>query len=227
MQKNIPRSIGIIMDGNRRWAKAKGLPGVEGHRSGYNKLREVVEWCKKTGVRYLTVYAFSTENWNRSVEEVGYLMNLFRTMIGNLVADAQRNNMRLIFLGERTRLDPDIRAAIEHAEQATRMNDSFTFGIALSYGGRAEILDAIRRIPKDRLSALTEEEFSQLLWTKEIPDPDLILRTSGEERLSNFLPWQSVYSELFFTKTLWPDFSQEEFERILAEYAERDRRQGK
>lgn len=227
MQKNIPRSIGIIMDGNRRWAKAKSLPVFQGHRAGYDKLKEVADWCIEAGVRYLTVYAFSTENWNRSVEEVGYLMNLFRTMVDSLIADAQKRNTRLIFLGERARLDADIRASIEKAEEVTRTNDSFVFGIALSYGGRAEIIDAIRRIPKEDVSAITEEGFSQLLWTKEIPDPDLVLRTSGEERLSNFLPWQSVYSELFFTKTLWPDLSREEFEKILAEYAERDRRRGK
>jgi undecaprenyl diphosphate synthase len=227
MQKNIPQSIGIIMDGNRRWAKAKGLPTFEGHRAGYDKLKEVADWCIEAGVRNLTVYAFSTENWKRSVEEVGYLMNLFRTMVGSLIADAQKRDTRLIFLGERMRLDADIRAAIVHAENVTRTNNSFTFGIALSYGGRAEILDAIHRIPGEKLSSITEEEFAQLLWTKEIPDPDLVLRTSGEERLSNFLPWQSVYSELFFIKTLWPDFSHEDFEHIIAEYAERDRRRGK
>lgn len=224
---NIPQSIGIIMDGNRRWAKAKGLPTFEGHRVGYEKLREVVRWCKEHGVRYLTVYAFSTENWNRSVEEVGYLMNLFRTVIGKMVKEAQDEDARLVFLGERDRLDEDIRIAIEDAEKVTRSGSSFTLGIALSYGGRAEILDAIHRIPSEKLKTINEEELSALLWTKEIPDPDLLIRTSGEERLSNFLPWQSVYSELFFTKTLWPDFTREEFDRILAEYAERDRRRGK
>ncbi len=224
---NTPHSIGIIMDGNRRFAKAKGIPTLEGHRQGYNKIREVVDWCKEAGVKYLVVYAFSTENWNRTQEEVGYLMNLLREVMGRMVEDAIENDTRLIFLGERDRLDAALCRALEEAEEKTRAGTSFTFGIALSYGGRAEIVNAIHRIPKEKLTMISEEEFSALLWTNEIPDPDLIIRTSGEERLSNFLPWQSVYSELFFTKTLWPDFSCEEFDRILVEYAERDRRRGK
>jgi undecaprenyl diphosphate synthase len=224
---NIPRSIGIIMDGNRRWAKAKGMPTLEGHRAGYDKVRDVVTWSRESGVQSLIVYAFSTENWNRTAEEVSYLMDLFRTMISVITEDAIQHNTRLIFLGERQRFAPDLLQAIIGAEAATHDCTSFTFGIGLSYGGRTEIVDAIHRIPKEKLETISEAEFSKLLWTKEIPDPDLVIRTSGEERLSNFLPWQSVYSELFFTKTLWPDFSREEFDQILAEYAERDRRRGK
>ena len=224
---NIPRCIGIIMDGNRRWAKAAGLPTLEGHRRGYNKLREVTDWCKDAGVKNLIVYAFSTENWNRTKEEVGYLMGLFREMIGKVTEDAVRDNTRLIFLGDRSRFDADMVRAIADAERETRACTSFTFGIALSYGGRAEIMDAIHRIPPAKLATITEEGFSTLLWTKELSDPDLIVRTSGEERLSGFLPWQSVYSELFFTETLWPAFTREEFDRILRTYAERDRRRGK
>lgn len=225
--EHIPRSIGIIMDGNRRWAKAQGLPSLEGHRRGYNKLREVVDWCKEAGVKNLIVYAFSTENWNRTKEEVGYLMDLFREMIGSVADDAVRDDTRLIFLGERSRFAPDIIRAIEDAEARTRACVSFTFGIALSYGGRAEIVDAIHRIPQEKLVTLSEEEFAQLLWTKDIPDPDIIIRTSGEQRLSGFLPWQSVYSELFFTDTFWPAFAREEFDHIVAEYGARDRRRGK
>lgn len=215
------------MDGNRRWAKAKGLPLLEGHRAGYEKLRKVLDWSKEVGVKNLTVYAFSTENWNRTKEEVGYLMNLFREVVGRMVEDALRNNARLIFLGERDRFEADILRALEDAEEKTRSGSSFNVGIALSYGGRAEILDAIHRVPTEKLATLSEEEFSKLLWTKDIPDPDLIIRTSGEERLSGFLPWQSVYSELFFTDTLWPAFTREEFEGILKDYGERDRRHGK
>jgi undecaprenyl diphosphate synthase len=148
-------------------------------------------------------------------------------MISVITEEAIQHNTRLIFLGERQRFAPDLLQAIMDSEAATRGGSAFTFGIGLSYGGRTEIIDAIHRIPKEKLETISEEEFSSLLWTKEIPDPDLIIRTSGEERLSNFLPWQSVYSELFFTKTLWPDFSREEFARILKEYGERDRRQGK
>lgn len=224
---NVPHSIGFIMDGNRRWAKEAGLPTLEGHRRGYDKMREVVEWCKEVGVKEVIVYAFSTENWNRTQEEVGYLMNLFRLMIGKVTEDAVRDNTRLIFLGERSRFAPDIVDAIEDAEAKTRACTSFTFGIALSYGGRTEIVDAIHRIPPAQLSMISEEEFSALLWTKDMADPDIIVRTSGEERLSGFLPWQSVYSELFFTKTFWPALTREEFDHILAEYGARDRRRGK
>ncbi len=225
-EKIIPTAIGVIMDGNRRWAKKNNLPTLEGHRAGYDMLRDVATWCKESGIRNLTVYAFSTENWSRSVEEVGYLMNLFRIMINKFVDEAKTNDTKIIFLGERTRFAPDILEAILRAEDVTKDGISFTLGIALSYGGRAEILDAIHRIPESKRANITETEFSELLWTKHIPDPDLIIRTSGEERLSNFLPWQSVYSELFFIETLWPDFTREEFDRILDEYGKRQRRFG-
>ena len=224
---HIPQSIGIIMDGNRRWAKSQGLPSLEGHRRGYGKMKDVLKWTKNAGIKYLTIYAFSTENWNRTQEEVGYLMNLFREMIASAVSEALENNTRLIFIGQRERFSDDIRNAIEGAEQKTKDCKSFTFCIALSYGGRTEIIDAIHRIPKEKLTTITEREFAQLLWTREVPDPDLIIRTSGEERLSGFLTWQSVYSELVFSKTYWPDFSKEEFDEILANYAERERRLGK
>lgn len=214
------------MDGNRRWAKESGLPTLEGHRAGYQKLREVTGWCKEVEVKHLIVYAFSTENWDRTKEEVGYLMNLFREVVGRMVEDALRDDTRLLFLGERSRFEPDILRAITEAEEKTRGCASLTFGIALSYGGRAEILDAIHRIPQERLAQLSEEEFSQLLWTKEIADPDMIIRTSGEHRLSGFLPWQGVYSELFFVDAFWPAFTREEFDRILEEYAKRQRRFG-
>lgn len=221
------RTVGIIMDGNRRWAKGRGLPTLEGHRVGLNeKLRDVLLWCKEFGVANVMVYAFSTENWNRTKEEVIYLMDLFRCMITEMVAESLEKDTRLIFIGERDRLDKDIITMMEDAEEDTRKCASFTLGIALSYGGRTEIIDAIHRIPKERIDTITEEEFSTMLWTHDIPDPDLIIRTSGEERLSNFLPWQSAYSELFFVKTLWPDFTREEFKRILDEYAKRQRRFG-
>lgn len=225
-KKNVPKCIGIIMDGNRRWAKANGLPVFEGHRAGYNKLREMVDWCKEAGVKNLVVYAFSTENWNRTKEEVKYLMDLFREVVERMIAEALRNDTRLIFLGERNQFEKDIFRAIEDGEERTRQCKSFFLGIALSYGGRGEILDAIHRIPKEKASTLSEQEFSQLLFTKDIPDPDIIIRTSGEHRLSGFLPWQGVYSELFFIDTLWPAFTREEFNRILGAYATRERRYG-
>ncbi len=226
IQSIVPRSVGIIMDGNRRWAKSKGILTLEGHRVGYQKLREVLLWCKEFGVANVMVYAFSTENWNRAKVEVSYLMDLFRFIIKEMIALSLEIDMRLIFLGERSRLDEDIIAIVNDAEEKTRHCKTLTLGIALSYSGRSEIIDAIHRIPKDHIGQITEDEFSALLWTHEIPDPDFIIRTSGEERLSNFLPWQSTYSELFFTKTLWPDFTREEFKRILDEYAQRQRRFG-
>lgn len=215
------------MDGNRRYAKAKGIPTLLGHRAGYLKLRELRTWAKDAGVKEIIVYAFSTENWNRTKEEVAYLMDLFREVIGTMVEDAMKEDTRIIFIGERQRLSEDIVRAILSAEEKTKANTSFQCAVALSYGGRAEIIDAIRRIPEAKRATITETEFSQYLWTKDVRDPDLIIRTSGEERISNFLPWQSVYSELIFTKTLWPDFTKEEFLSILDTYGERDRRRGK
>ena len=225
-ENKIPNCVGIIMDGNRRYAKQAGLPVFAGHSAGYEKLRDVMSWCKDAGIKNLVVYAFSTENWNRAKDEVGFLMDLLRRMIKPMTEEAYKGNTRLHFLGERSRLESDIVHAIEHAEERTQDCDGFTLGIALSYGGRAEILDAIHRIPSEKYTTITEEEFSALLWTRDIPDPDLVIRTSGEERLSGFLPWQGVYSELFFIKTLWPAFTREEFDRILEEYAKRQRRFG-
>jgi len=227
IESQIPTSIGIIMDGNRRYARSKGLPTLEGHHSGYQKLREVLKWAKEAGVKEMIVYAFSTENWNRTAEEVSYLMGLFRESIHVLTKEAIRDDVRIIFLGDRTRLEAGLQKVMNDAERETVKCSSFKFGIALSYGGRTEILDAIKRIPEDKRMKITEEEFSGLLWTKELRDPDLIIRTSGEVRLSNFLPWQSVYSELVFTKTLWPEFSKEELLSILKNYSERERRLGK
>ncbi len=227
MESTVPTAIGVIMDGNRRWAKEKGISPLLGHRAGYEKLREFRTWAMEAGVKEIIVYAFSTENWNRTKEEVGYLMNLFREVINKVVEDAVRDDMRIIFIGERTHLAEDIVRTIEHAEEQTKNFRSFCYTVALSYGGRTEIIDAIHRIPESKRTTITEAEFSQLLWTKELHDPDLIIRTSGEERLSNFLPWQSVYSELVFTNTLWPDFTKEEFHAILKNYSERGRRLGK
>lgn len=215
------------MDGNRRYAKSKGLLPLSGHRAGYMKLREVLLWAKEAKVREVIVYAFSTENWQRSAEEVGYLMSLFREVVGHIARDAKAESTRLIFLGEHSSLAGDIQDAICAAEDMTRAGDQFTLAIALSYGGRKEIIDAIHRIPKGAVETISEEAFAALLWTSALHDPDLIIRTGGEGRLSNFLPWQSVYSELIFTKTLWPEFSKEEFLDMLKSYTSRDRRMGK
>ncbi len=222
-----PRSIGIIMDGNRRYAKAHNMSGLKGHYAGYKKLREVVEWAKEAGVKTVTVYAFSTENWNRTVEEVGYLMKLFHLALNEVTAEMVEKGVRLRVIGEHERLPSNVATALERAIEKTKTCDTITLVVAFSYGGRAEIIDTIRRIPPAELTTMSEERFSQLLWTKDIPDPDLIIRTGGEVRLSNFLPWQSIYSELFFTKTLWPDFTKEEFDSIIEEYSARERRRGK
>jgi undecaprenyl diphosphate synthase len=223
---NIPKSIGFIMDGNRRWAKTKNLPSFEGHRAGYEALKECLKWCKEFGVTYAIFYAFSTENWKRSEEEVGYLMDLLRKAIKNELGSLREEKVRVKFIGDTKMLDEDIRKGVVQLEEDTRNYEGTTLVIALSYGGRREITDAVNKAIKEGVP-LDEDKFSQLLYTKDIQDPDLIIRTGGERRLSNFLPWQSVYSELFFVNTLWPDFSKEEFSKILQEYSQIERRNGK
>ena len=215
------------MDGNRRWAKQKGLPTFEGHRQGYEKLKETVRWAKSSGVTHLIVYALSTENWNRTAEEVSYLLDLIRLVLTRELSVIKKEDTRIICVGERERFPKDIQEFMVKAEEETSSLTGMTLVLALSYGGRVEILNAVRTLVKTGEKDITEKVFSDTLWTKDIPDPDIIIRTSGEMRLSGFLPWQAVYSELFFTKTLWPDFSQEEFEKILSEFSGRDRRIGK
>lgn len=226
MSESASLSIGIIMDGNRRWAKEHNVPTLEGHRRGGEKLKEVLGWCREFGVRELTVYAFSTENWNRAQEEVSYLLELFRKGIKDQLSDALKNKIKLLFPGDRARFPEDIRMLMSEAEIKTKDHDTLTLSTALSYGGRAEILDAIHKIPKEEIATLTEEGFEKHLWTAGLKDPDMIIRTSGEERLSGFLTWKSVYSELFFTETFWPAFTKEEFARMLEEYGQRKRRFG-
>lgn len=218
--------IGFIMDGNRRWAKARSLPGLLGHKAGFETLKKAIDWCPEFGISTITLYAFSTENWSRAEDEVIGLMNIFRAALSELKQLGAKNN-RVSIIGDRSKFAPDIQASIADVEESTQSNPGLHIVVALSYGGRAEILDAIHRIPSEKLTSLTEEEFSSLLWTHGTPDPDLIIRTSGEERTSNFLPWQSVYSELKFTKTLWPDFSKDEFTVIINEFKGRQRRYGK
>jgi undecaprenyl diphosphate synthase len=221
-----PVSVGIIMDGNRRWAKEHGLPSIEGHRRGSEKLHDVVDWCRELGVKELTVYAFSMENWNRAKEEVSYLLDLFRAGIKGQLSRALKKKIRLLFPGNRSLFPEDIRTLMMEAEIKTKAFTEQTLALALSYSGRTEILHAIREIPQEKLKTLTEEEFEQHLWTSELKDPDMIIRTSGEQRLSGFLTWKSVYSELFFTNTYWPAFTKEEFARMLEEYGQRKRRFG-
>lgn len=218
--------VGIIMDGNRRWAKQNGVSKEEGHYAGFETLKKTITWSRELGVQTLTVFAFSTENWKRDESEVSALLQLFRHGISELQKN-EDERVQVRFIGRRDDFPQDIQDSIRDIEQETESMPSFTLVVALSYGGRAEILNAVNTALQSGKTSLTEEEFSQFLYTRNISDPDIIIRTSGEHRTSGFLTWQAVYSELFFTDTLWPDFSREEYERIIHEYYARERRYGK
>lgn len=221
------KCIGIIMDGNRRWARAHSRPTLEGHNEGYKKLQEFVGWAREMHIPNIVAYAFSTENWQRSEEEVGHLMKLVQFILEHETKKMIAEHIRVRFVGERSRLSEDIQKGMEKTEAATGESYEITLYIALSYGGRAEILGAVNALLDEGAHIATEEEFSKKLWSYPMPDPDMVIRVGEEKRLSNFLPWQSVYSELFFEDTLWPDFSREEFERIIKEFHARERRRGK
>src|SRR3989338_2716032 len=230
MNQNQPlRHLGIIMDGNRRWAKIHGLPSLEGHRRGYNKMKDLVKWCIKKEIKILTVYAFSTENWTRSRKEVSYLMNLFRQALTKDISEIEKQNVKVKVIGQKHRLAPDLQKMIKKVEQRTGKNKKLIFNIAISYGGRPGITQAARKIIKQKIPAekVSEKLISQNLWTTGEPDSDLIVRTSGEQRLSNFLTWQSAYSELMFIKKHWPDFTEKDLDKIVTEYKRRQRRFGK
>ena len=212
--------LAIIMDGNGRWAKAHRRPRLMGHRAGADALDRVMHWCKDAGIRYLTVYAFSTENWKRSKDEVSGLMKLLSHFIKTKEGELVANGVRFRVIGRRTDLSPKLQREIAALEERTKGGD-FTLVVALSYGSRDEI---VRAAMKFRGS--TEEEFAACLDTAGIPDPDLIVRTSGELRLSNFLMWQAAYSEFYFTDKFWPDFDKDEFDKALASFAKRERRMG-
>jgi undecaprenyl diphosphate synthase len=227
---DIPKHIAIIMDGNRRWAKKRLMPIVAGHRAGAEALRKIVEHCDEIRVKFLTVYAFSTENWKRSKEEVTDLMNLIREYLDKIESDNSGKNIKVNIIGDRNRLDYDIQQKILRLEKKTEQKTGLIFNIALNYGGRDEIINAIKRITKEfknkDIEELDEEEFSKFLYTKESPDPDLIIRTAGEERLSNFLLWQSAYSEFFFSEVLWPDFTAKNLDDAIEEFLKRNRNFG-
>ena len=224
--KNIPASIGIIMDGNRRWAREKGLSSLEGHKAGAEKVEEVLSWAHEAGVENLGVYACSTENWNRTRQEVAYLMKLFQFMLGKKLPIFKKKGIRLRCIGERARFSKTLQKLMDSAERETRELKGPTLSLALSYGGRAEILAAVNRAVGAG-KEVDEKSFAKYLWTQGIPDPDIIIRTGGEKRLSGFLPWQGVYSELFFTDTKWPAFSKKEFFDILHEFGQRKRNFGR
>lgn len=230
MIRKIPKHIGIIIDGNRRWARAHGLPTLYGHKKGYAKLKDVADWCFDRGVKILTCYVFSTENWNRSKREVSYLMRLLKKALTTDLPELQKKDVRLKISGRRddSRMPKDLREAIAKAEEATKNNKRGILNLALNYGGRVEIVEAVKKIIKQGLTPekITEETIEQNLYTAGLPDPDLIIRTS-EQRLSGFLLWQSSYAELYFIPKYWPDFSEKDLDEALEEYDKRQRRFGK
>lgn len=229
MDHGIPRHLGIIMDGNRRWAKARGLPSLEGHRRGYDKLKEVGEWCLDRGVKVLTVYAFSIENWNRSKEEVSYLMDLLHRALTREIDEFMRRNIRVRVIGRREGLPDNVRAAADAIWERTKNNTRGLLQLAVNYGGQAEIVDAVRAIMLHSMIAgeVSEETIGAHLYAPDVPPADLIIRTSGEQRLSGFLTWQSAYSELYFIEKHWPDFSEQDLDAALTWFAARGRRFGK
>ena len=232
IEENRPVHVGIIMDGNGRWAEARDLQRIEGHRQGFERVKDVVRGSIELGIQYLTLYGFSSENWSRPEREVGFLMGQLRFFLRNEIDALNKNGVRLRVIGYRPSLDTEIVNLIEKAEELTKNNNVLNLVVALSYGSRQEIASAAKSIAKRVLSgqldpiSIDEFTFAEYLETAGIPDPDLVIRTSGEQRISNFLLWQSAYAELLFTETKWPDFSVEDLEEAIKEYSRRERRYG-
>ena len=228
----VPNHIAIILDGNGRWAKKRGMPRSFGHVKGCENLEDICEVAKELGVKYLTVYAFSTENWKRSKEEVDALMKLFRNYMKKCIKISRDNKMQVRVIGDPTAFDPDLQEKIKELEEYSSQYDELYFQIALNYGSRDEIKRAVQKMTEDvkaeklNPEEISEQTISDYLDTKGLPDPDLLIRTSGEERLSNFLMWQLAYTEFYFTDVAWPDFNKAEFEKAIAKYNQRDRRFG-
>ena len=231
-KENFPKHIAIIMDGNRRWAKEKGMPGKAGHKEGAKTLEKIVRYANKIGLGYITVYAFSTENWKRTEDEVGALMTLLQNYLDDYSKRADTENIRVKILGDISVLSEGMQKSINNCMERTKNNTGVTFNIALNYGGRNEIVSAVKNIAKEvkdgnlEIEDITEEVISNNLYTKGEPDPDLVIRTSGELRTSNFLPWQIVYSEFVFLDKLWPDFTEEDLDSAILEYQRRNRKFG-
>jgi len=225
-----PEHVAIIMDGNRRWAKEKGLSVIRGHNEGAKAFEKISDIFREKGIKVLTVYAFSSENWKRSKTEVGHLMRLMKRVLKNKVKKLHQKNIRLIVSGKIKGLSKDLQKTIHEAMELTKDNSDGVLNIAMNYGGREEILSAIKKIMKEKkckVENLTEEAFSKYLYTGGLPDPDLMIRTSGEQRISNFLPWQLAYTELYFTDKNWPDFGSKDLDKAISEYKKRQRRLGK
>ena len=233
MEKNqLPRHVAIIMDGNGRWARARGLSRTQGHMEGVKRLEEIIKTAHTLGIKFLTVYAFSTENWNRPADEVSMIMRTFIAVLGQKAKELGKNGIRINFIGRRQGVPDEVLKAMDEAVRLTTANTAMTLNIAFNYGARAEIVDAVKfiaalvREDKIKTDAIDEETISSYLYTKGQPDPDFLIRTSGEERISNFLLWQMPYAELYFTDKYWPEFNEEEFHKALNNYAQRERRWG-
>ncbi|MFO0389772.1 MAG: isoprenyl transferase [Alphaproteobacteria bacterium] len=230
--QSLPTHIAIIMDGNGRWAKARSLPRTAGHKKGAESLRRAMNACKKHGIKYLTVYAFSSENWKRSESEINDLMQLLQHYLRHEMQTLHENNVRLRFIGDLSHLDEHIREQVEDAADQTKHNSQFNLTIALSYGGRQELTRAMQKLGKDiesgalKAKDITEDRVTGALDTAGLPEPDLLIRTGGDQRISNFLLWQSAYTEFYFCDTLWPDFGENELEAALTDFAGRERRFG-
>ena len=230
-RSGLPRHIAIILDGNGRWAKKRGLPRTAGHAAGAETFRRIATYCKNIGVDYLTVYAFSTENWKRPPEEVGTIMKLLDRYLREAIATMERDKIRMRVLGDVSALSPELQAEIARTNEISQRYQGFQANICLNYGGRDEIIHAARRYAEDYAAGrvngeLTEEGFGSYLYSAGIPDPDLMIRPGGEVRISNFLLWQCAYSEFYFTDVLWPDFTSAELDKAIAEFRRRDRRYG-
>ena len=223
---NVPEHIAIIMDGNGRWAKARHLPRLAGHREGANAVKRTIEAAAQQGIRFITLYAFSTENWSRPQDEINGLMDLLCKTLDSYTGEAQQKNYRLLVSGSRAKLPPTVLEKIDKAVQTTAQNTGLTVNLALNYGARQELVHAVNTLLAQGKSEISMDDISAHLYQPTVPDPELIIRTSGEERLSNFLLWQAAYSEFYFTPVLWPDFNAQELQKALDAYATRTRRFG-
>lgn len=226
---HIPKHIVLFPDGNRRWAKEKGLKSLEGHMQGYKNLLDFSEWCKNRGVKVLTAFGFSTENWNRTEEEVNYLMKLLEKCLVDNLETYEKEGTRVRVIGQRDRLPEPLKEAIKTTEEKTKDNDKLFLNLAISYGGKWDILNAVKKIVEEKIPAekIDEALFESYLSTAGLPNPDLVIRAGGEKRMSNFVLWQAAYSELYFSPKLWPDFSEKDLDQALEEFDRRQRRFGK
>jgi len=232
MNNKIPQHLVLFPDGNRRWAKKRGLPNLQGHQQGYKNLLKFCRWCQKKGVKILTAFGFSTENWKRSKEEVNYLMKLLEKYLSeNLknIKRLQKQGIRIKIIGQKEKLPPALQKVIKKVETLTKNNRNFQLNLAVSYGGKWDITQAVQKIVRKRIPAskITENLIEEHLSTTGLPEPDLIIRAGGEQRLSNFLLWQGAYSEIYFSKKLWPDFTEKDLDNAIKEYSHRQRRFGK